>query len=147
MSRSTRSAVSPAASFGEHDAEQRAAAELHGGLLELGGQHLAEPLEAAHLDFRARFELALDQRLAMLLVAGVERLGALRQPVERRQREKEMPAADELRHLAIEEGEEQRGDVGAVNIGVGHHDDLVVAQIRLAVARARAAAQAPAGDR
>ncbi len=78
--------------LGEHDAEQRAAAELHGGLLELGGQHLAEPLEAAHLDFAARLELALDQRLAMLLVAGVERLAALRQPVERRQREKEMPA-------------------------------------------------------
>ena len=36
------------------------------------------------------------------------------------------------RPLAPEEGDEQRGDMGAVDIGVGHHDDLLVAQVVLA---------------
>src|SRR3546814_10947293 len=31
-------------------------------------------------------------------------------------------------HLAIEEGEQQRADVRAVDVGVGHDDDLVIAQ-------------------
>ena len=35
----------------------------------------------------------------------------------------------EFRHLSIEEGEEQRGDVGTVDIGVRHDDDPVVAQL------------------
>ncbi len=40
-----------------------------------------------------------------------------------------MPALDQFRHLAVEEGEQQRADVGAVHVGVGHHDDLVIAQL------------------
>ena len=36
---------------------------------------------------------------------------------------------DQARHLAEEEGQQQRADVGAVDIGVGHDDDLVVAHL------------------
>ena len=36
---------------------------------------------------------------------------------------------DQFRHLAIEEGQQQSTDVGAVHIGVGHDDDLVVARL------------------
>jgi hypothetical protein len=36
---------------------------------------------------------------------------------------------DQLRHLAEEEGEQQRADMRAVHVGVGHDDDLVVAQL------------------
>src|SRR3546814_2133311 len=39
-----------------------------------------------------------------------------------------MPVLDDLGHLAIEEGEQQRADVRAVDVGVGHDDDLVIAQ-------------------
>ena len=35
---------------------------------------------------------------------------------------------DELGHLPVEEGEEKGADVGAVHVGVGHEDDLVVAE-------------------
>ena len=35
---------------------------------------------------------------------------------------------DEFGHLAEEEGEEQRADVGAVDVGVGHDDEFAVAQ-------------------
>ena len=44
-------------------------------------------------------------------------------------------------HLPVEEGDEQRGDVGAVDVGVGHDDDAAVAQILLAVMRVNAAAE------
>jgi hypothetical protein len=37
---------------------------------------------------------------------------------------------DQLRHLPVEEREQQRADVGAVDVGVRHDDDLVVAQLR-----------------
>jgi hypothetical protein len=40
-----------------------------------------------------------------------------------------MPALDQLGHLAIEEGEQQRADVRAVDIRIGHDDDAVVAQL------------------
>ncbi len=54
---------------------------------------------------------------------------AARDFVERRLRDEEMAAVDELAHLAIEEREQQRADVRAVDIRVGHDDDLVVAQL------------------
>ena len=39
-----------------------------------------------------------------------------------------MAAIDQLRHLPVEEREQQRPDVRAVDVGVGHDDDAVVAQ-------------------
>ena len=52
-----------------------------------------------------------------------------------------MAALDQLGQLAEEEGHQQRRDVGAVDVGVGHDDDLVVAQIVRAPVLAGAAAQ------
>ena len=37
------------------------------------------------------------------------------------------PVLDQGPHVTVEEGQQQDADVCAVNIGVGHHDDLVVA--------------------
>ena len=39
------------------------------------------------------------------------------------------PGLDQRRHLPVEEGEQQRADMRAVDIGVGHDDDLVVAEL------------------
>ena len=50
--------------------------------------------------------------------------------VERRLREIDVALLDELGHLAVEEREEQRPDVRAVDIGIGHDHDLVVARLR-----------------
>ncbi len=49
--------------------------------------------------------------------------------VERRLGDVEVAAVDQLRHLAIEERQQQRADMGAVDVGVRHDDDLVVAQL------------------
>ena len=54
---------------------------------------------------------------------------AARDFVERRLGDVEMPRLDDLRHLTIEEGEQQRADMRAVDVCVGHDDDLVVAQL------------------
>ena len=62
----------------------------------------------------------------MGFVAGIENLAAMVQPIERWHCEIEVTLVDELRHLPVEEGDEERGDVGAVDIGVGHDHDLAV---------------------
>ena len=49
--------------------------------------------------------------------------------VERRLGDVDVAALDEALHLAVEEGEQQRADVRAVHVGVGHDDDLVVARL------------------
>ena len=77
----------------------------------------------------------------MRVVAGVGGLGALAQAKQRRYGEIEMAAFDQAAHLLVEEGDEQRGDVRAVDVGVGHHHDLLVAEILLAIAGAGAAAE------
>src|SRR3989441_538842 len=60
---------------------------------------------------------------------------------ERGLRDEEVARLDHRVHVAEEEREEQRPDGGAVHVGVGHQDDLVVAQLReVAVVRADAGA-------
>ena len=56
-----------------------------------------------------------------------------------------MALLDQLRHLPVEERQQQRADVGAVDVGVGHDDDLVVAQLSRRRSR-RADAGAERGD-
>jgi hypothetical protein len=66
---------------------------------------------------------ALEQRVRCGVVAGVDRLAALGEAVERRHREIEMALVDQPRHLPVEERDQQRGDMRAVDVGVGHDDD------------------------
>ena len=76
------------------------------------------------------FEAGADEEvLERALVLDVLLGSAARDLVKRRLRNEEMTALDELAHLPIEEGEQQRADVRAVDIGIGHDDDLVVAQL------------------
>src|SRR6185295_5733001 len=49
---------------------------------------------------------------------------------ERRLRDVDVTAIDELPGLAVEKREQQRPDVGAVHVGVRHDDDAVIAQFR-----------------
>src|SRR6185437_3851714 len=48
--------------------------------------------------------------------------------VERRLRDIEITAFDQRRHLAEEERQQQRADMRTVDVGVGHQNDLVIAQ-------------------
>ena len=54
---------------------------------------------------------------------------AARDFVERRLRDVDVALFDELRHLPVEERQQQRADVRAVDVGVGHDDDLVIAKL------------------
>ena len=50
--------------------------------------------------------------------------------IERRLGDVDVALLHELRHLPVEEGEQQGADVRAVHVGVGHDDDAAVAQLR-----------------
>ena len=70
-------------------------------------------------------EIVVERRL----ILQVALLASALHLVERRLGDEEVAALDQLRHLPVEEGEQQRADMGAVDVGVGHDDDLVVAQL------------------
>ena len=64
------------------------------------------------------------------IVLQIDRLGiAALQPVERRLGDVEKAPCRSARHLAEEEGQQQRADMAAVDIGVGHDDDAVIARL------------------
>ena len=71
--------------------------------------------------------------LAVRVVARIDRLAARTHPIERRDGKIEMTVAYELRQFLKEEGDEERGDVSAVDIGIRHHDHALIAQLVLAV--------------
>ena len=49
--------------------------------------------------------------------------------VQRRHRDINMSLADQIRHEPVEQGQKKRTDMRAVDIGICHDDDLVVAQL------------------
>ena len=49
--------------------------------------------------------------------------------VERRLGDEDVSAADELRHLVVEEGQEKGPDVRAVDVGISHDDDAAIAEL------------------
>ncbi len=72
---------------------------------------------------------SIRKDLHLGVVLEVARGLALGRLVERRLGDIEVAALDQLRHLPVEEGQQQGADVGAVDVGVGHDDDLVVAHL------------------
>ena len=63
------------------------------------------------------------------LVLQVDLALALRHLEQRRLGDEQVPGLYDLGHLAVEEGEQQRADMRAVDVGVGHDHDLVIAQL------------------
>ena len=55
---------------------------------------------------------------------------ALLDGVERRLRDEDVAALDQLLHVAEEERQQQGADVASVHVGVGHQNDFAVAQLR-----------------
>ena len=102
-----------------------------------GGQRAAEPLHLGALDAAAVARLedrVLQARLEELgvhLLFGLHVVGLLlvRDLEQRRLGHVDVPAADQVVHLPVEEGQQQRADVRAVDVGVGHDDDLAVAAL------------------
>ena len=64
-----------------------------------------------------------------LLVFQIALLLAVFGFIQRRLGDIDIAALHQLRHLAVEKSEQQRADMRAVHIGIGHDDDAVVAQL------------------
>ena len=74
---------------------------------------------------------ALGQQLIALGVGKSIARSTLRplELVQRRVSQEHVAVLNQLRHEAEEQGQKQRGNVLAVNVGIGHEHDLVVAQL------------------
>src|SRR5262249_8199481 len=70
-------------------------------------------------------EIVLERPLVLEILLRL----AARDLVERRLGDEEMPAIDDVAHLTVEERQQQRADVRAVDVGIRHDDDLVIAQL------------------
>ena len=93
---------------------------------EIGAGALLVAGEAEHRVLEALADQVVLERALVLQI----QLGrAALHLVERRLGDEDVAALDQLRHLAEEEGEQQRADMGAVDVGVRHDDDLVVAEL------------------
>ena len=107
--------------------EHGALFRVHGGFPELFRVHFAQPLVALHMHIALAVQLG---QFPFFLVLGVAVLGALPvlHPVEGRLGYVEVFRLDKCRHATEEEGEQERPNMRAVHIGIGHDDDLVVSQ-------------------
>src|SRR6476661_7933333 len=118
----------------ERDLQQRAGALVHRRLAELLVVHLAEALVALdRVVLRQAPALALtEQPQAVPLAVAVGELVvgvAPPQPEERRLREVDVAGLDERPHEPEEQRQQERADVHAVDVGIGHQHDLVVARL------------------
>ncbi len=112
---------------------------VHGGFAQLFRVHLAEPLEAADLDLVGGETFLGEPVLDGREFAFVQRIQpfcrpfiALRRhvdPIERRLGDEHVAARDQRREVAVEEGEQQRLDVRAIDVGIRHDDHLAIAQV------------------
>src|SRR5699024_3928751 len=113
---------------------QDAVGWIQRGLPQLRRVHLTQTLVALDavilVDLAARIKAFLQQLITLGIRVGITWLALA--PLELVQRwvsQVDVAFLDQLRHEAEEQGEQQRGDVLAVNVGVGHQHNLVVAQL------------------
>ena len=86
-------------------------------------------LPFASIELEALDLVAQQERLQLGLLLEVELALAVLGPVERRLGDVDVALLDQLRHLPVEEGQDQRPDVGAVDVRVGRDHELVVAGV------------------
>ncbi len=112
---------------------------MHGGLAQLFRVHLAQALEPADMNIGLP-DTAIGQPLQYLVaLALVQCVQAPLRPtlalrrhldaIERRLGDVDMSLFDQAGKVAQEQGQQQGLDVAAIDIGVGHDDDLAVAQL------------------
>ena len=102
-------------------------------IAQLLGVHLAEALEALDrvvADPLAVLLAQLDQRVALAVrVRVLEVVPAPLDLVQRGTGQEHVPGLDQRPHEAEQEGQQQGVDVLAVDVGVRHQDDLVIAEL------------------
>ena len=107
----------------------------HGFREEILPRDIFERLGGKCLLADAGNELGVLQRdleqmlLQVVIVLQIRLFLALLDLVQRRLRDVDMPALDQVRHLTIEEGQQQGADMRTVDVGVGHDDDAVITQL------------------
>ena len=109
--------------------DERSRRGVHRRIPQLFGAHLAEALIALIGDF-----VVVRRVVGGLLFLRIEvdvLLPLDARLVEGRHRRIDVPVLDERAHIAEEEGEEQNADMRAVDVGIRHGDDAVVAQLAL----------------
>ena len=90
-----------------------------------GGEDLAVgEILKLHLLRAERDEDAIELRVVIHVFLALLALDE----VERRAGDVNLALLHELRHLPVKERQQQRADVGAVHVGIGHDDDAAVAQ-------------------
>src|SRR5580704_16694174 len=109
------------------DLQQRALRRIHRRVAQLGEVHLAQALEPVEVVLVVGV-LGQERRLRRVVLE-IDLLLADQRRVQRRLRHVHEPTLDERFHLAEEEGEQQRADVAAVDVGIGQQDHLVVADL------------------
>ena len=105
---------------------------VHCGLPELVGGPSRRGLEAGDVYLRvgiagAHFGAHL---VALRVRVGDAALLAARELVERRDGGVDVAVLHQRAHIAEEEGQQQRSYMAAVDVGIGHYYDLVVAELR-----------------
>ena len=109
-------------------AQLRQSLERLENVLELGGAELLVVGQVLQPDI---FGAQRDQNLVQLNVVVHVLLALLALDlVERRLRDVDFAGAHQLRHLPVEERQEQGANVRAVHVRVGHDDDVAVAKFR-----------------
>ena len=93
--------------------------------------HFAEALKAGNIDLYIGISAAHFARDLVALLVGKCNLGgfAARELIKRRNGGVDVSLLDERTHEAEEERQKQRADMRAVDIGIGHDDDFVVAEL------------------
>ena len=124
----------------QSNADQRAGRRVHRRFFQLVRVHFTQALEPANIDFLA-LEHGRFQFGAVRVVGGVDALAAMRQAIERRPREKEMPGLHDFGHFLKEECHQQGRNMRAIDIRVSHDDDAFIAQIVGVAVLARATAK------
>ena len=109
------------------DLEQRPPARVEGRGGEHLGVHLAQPLEPRNLHLRVRPQAGQDLLLVRVVARPVALLAHL-DSIQGRLRDVDVALADQVGHVAEEEGQQERRDVVAVRVGVHQQDDFAVAQ-------------------
>jgi hypothetical protein len=99
---------------------------LETAVARLGQLHL---LVVAVVDDEVGELPAHEEILELGILLEVRLLVAHLHEVERRHGDVDVSAVEELRHVSVEEREDERPDMRAVDVRVRHHDDLVVAEL------------------
>ena len=95
------------------------------------GVHFAKALEPGNVDLGVGVVAAHLGGDCVPLIVGIGDLHALapRQLVQGRHGGVDVAVLDQRPHIPEEEGQQQRADMSAVHIGIGHDDDLVIPKL------------------